>query len=1204
MRLKAIEIFGFKSFPERTVIEFDQGVTCIVGPNGCGKSNITDAIRWVLGERSAKLLRGATMEDVIFNGTDFRKPLNMAEVSLTIDNSDRGLPIDYQEVTITRRLYRTGESEYLINKTICRLRDIQDLILDTGMGSNSYSMMEQGRIDYILNADPEEKRALIEEAAGISKYKAKKEEAIRKLERTEENLLRLKDVIHEVARNIQYAERQARRAERYKEQFEKLKSLEITRAFCDLRQLHDERDKLGLQQRQLEEARDQTAEAAQEAESRYQALREDLRDISARYSQEELNRYDLRSRWTQTKQQIHFNQEKNLSLANQRGQIEQEIQTLSTQVEKGAHEIHRKKEEIQELEGEKERARAELENFEHQLNDVEKKLNETKRRLEETRNQVFQTASELAQVRNELHRRQAFLENTRLQIEKQEGQARRFETESTNWSEKRRAYASDIVALESQMAVMTQRRQELLQMIEQLKAALEEEKTATSQLESALREKQARYKALQEINLVQVRSNTLLGEGSGIDLEGITSLTDLLHVEAGYEHAVQAFLGAYLPTWILRDTDQCASLLERIRQSGVSPLTLLIQHPAGPLSQSPPSSPTEPLPEHPLISGPLSEKLSAPDPYRETLALLFHNTYVLERLDADSLAELLPLARTCVLVTRDGWCLGPGPRLFWAGPQSSSETNCFQRKAELERLESRLAFDYAVLDEARRRSCALARSLEKKQQQISSCETELTNLRIQRESLESFIKGVAERLAAHQKELQLLEYERHEMLSQCEGALREKQVFEERLAVLETEERNIYQLQEGLMRQLENLEGERHKLVSTTSQKRAFYESLSERYVLLQDTLSLMVQHDQRDRSRLETLEKELSRVNQEGCELRQSDEHLLQTQTELEEASRQSEIALDRIRQEKERKEEETSRVHSELEAILARKQEYHDQLHQLEMKTLDWGYREKAIYERLAQTYHLQLEEFNPADYPLVHDSMEALVAEIETLRQKVENLGTVNLLAIEEYDELKQRYDFLLGQQKDLEDSRQALLDAIRKINRTTKGLFEETLAKVQASFQQYYEILFRGGEARLTLLDEANPLESGIDIFVRPSGKRLQHLSLLSGGEKALTAIALLFALFKIKPSPFCVLDEVDAPLDEANIDRFLTVLRTFLESSQFIIVTHNRKTIAMGDSLYGVTMEEAGVSKIVSVRVTSDSTLEAPAEDSVKDEITA
>lgn len=1191
MRLKKVEIVGFKSFADRTLVYFDKGVTCVVGPNGCGKSNISDSIRWVLGERSAKMLRGSKMEDVIFAGTQFRKPVAFAEVSLTIDNQDRGLPIDYNEVTITRRLHRSGESEYLINKTSCRLKDVQDLILDTGIGSNSYSMIEQGRIDHILNADAEERRFLIEEAAGISKYKVKKEEAIRKLERTEQNLLRLKDIVAEVQRNIQYAERQARRAERYREQFEKLKDLEIRRAFFDLGQISAVRS-------ELEEARGRymadiegIVQAIAEIRNQQEGLAQGLSEIMEKYSAIEGQRYDLKGRFDQNDQQLRFNQEKRVEFASRKGQIHQERIQLDQQLMRSQAEIEVKNEEVVSIGNQKSDVQTAFETARLTLEQAENHLEASKTLFNDSKAASFEAASEAAKVRNDYHRLCAYLDSQVEQRKKQDAGATRYQQELEQWAARKIDCEKSLRELEERVSLLSEQKAAQEEQLKSLKAELESYSDKIESAERQLHEMQTRRAMLKEIDEAAGLSQETLLEGFSEEERSLMhQLRDLIKVESGYEAAVESVLGDFAKALVTENGNAAYKLLAEMSARKSAPAAFLVKSPES--VPAPEETAAVQDPQGPLYSLPISRFVSMNDAYRPLLNSFFNSTFVIENLTEENFLEAVRGSAQCRLVTKDGTVLGPAGRLFFRQGQISAEQNLFKRGSEIEDLTQQIAARENDLEQWQTAAARILSLGEELQEALKVTDHTVMESKLQRESFEQLRKGLQDRLGTFQRELDLIFSEQEEMRVREEEAVAQRTQLEIDMMRTEEKQRQIRSEQENIVRDMERMERTKAEAVRDYSDQKAKLDALRQREKFLEEACRLLSEQQGRDRARIENLEAETLRIQEREEILSQEDGRVRQEQDELAAKIQEADLQLAMVRQDRDRIQQEMQQIEQMLVESQDRKHQNEEALHEVEKRGMDLGYQEKNIHERLLQSYKIELQSLQPELYALSEEELSAVSEQVDELRRKIESIGTVNLLAIEEYDELKQRHDFLMGQQKDLEDARDSLMEAIRKINRTTKGLFETTFQEVQKAFGEYYQTLFRGGEAKLVLIDETNPLESGVDIHVRPPGKKLQHMSLLSGGEKAMTAMALLFSLFKIKPSPFCVLDEVDAPLDEANVDRFLAVLRTFLKSSQFIIVTHNRKTIAMGDSLYGVTMQEAGVSKIVSVKVSQDAKNEA------------
>ncbi|MEI7750817.1 MAG: chromosome segregation protein SMC [Candidatus Omnitrophota bacterium] len=1175
MRLKKLELLGFKSFAEKTEVAFDHGVTCIVGPNGCGKSNVSDAIRWVLGERSAKLLRGSTMEDVIFNGTEVRKPLAFAEVSLTIDNADRGMPIEYNEVTLTRRLYRTGESEYLLNKTQCRLKDIQDLILDTGIGSSSYSMIEQGRIDYILKADPEERRFLIEEAAGIAKYKVKKDESIRKLERTEENLKRLQDIVFEVQKNIQYAERQAKRAERYKLELERLKTLEIKRAFYDQRQI--EQKKIDLTQ-SFQFKKDELTALELKLQAQHQAIEDQetrVRGIGQRCHVKEGERYQALAQIETNEQKLQFIRDKRVELAQQRGQLLQEQDQLRQSIEAAAI----KKNELHELlktrESESSQVQTHLTEVTQKLQQQESLIQDAKNALETARREFFDAAQVTTQARNEFHRTKAIGENLDSQRRREESNSNRLAEQIVAWEEKLQLCLQSLESTNSGLQTTLSGHQGLRATTHAFEHELAELRKHAHETRLALREKETRLHTLTEM---EGTSSTVfqefLGDASQQVPGLVRGLQDVVKVQEGYEWAIDVALGQFARSLVAGDITTARVLVERLnaKQSLATGIFLKSQATLSPE-----------VAQHYASFGfrSLTEVVQIESGYEGILG----NVFIGETFPLDQLETLLAAPVPANLVSRDGLFLSSDRRLFFWNDQSRSQF-FFSRDAETSKIRHEIETLTAQVHEKEAKIGYLENELSTLRTQGAEAEEQKTSTLIEKESLESEKKNVEERLQGFKTEHELSFSEIRDLTQEAEQVRITLDQIQSSLSQKEQDESRFGEVQRQKEKDLEQATIAREEVLNAVRQCQTQAEQFQQGMRHLEESLRLVEQHTQKDQERQAFLEQGKERITTKEQELVQEEVVCVRLAEDHQQRLHEVDVDLELLRKDQREQEELLSSQRQTVDQMLHSQKVLQDEEHQISLQQMDLDYQLKNVGERLLQRYRLSLSDLNPQEYVFTDEELVSVEQTIAGLQTKVDSLGTVNLLAIEEYQELKTRYDFLLAQQKDLDDARNSLMEAIRKINQTTKQLFEDTFKQVQETFKQYYQILFRGGEARIFLIDEAHPLESGIDIVVRPPGKKLQNMSLLSGGEKALTAVALLFALFKIKPSPFCLLDEIDAPLDEANIDRFLAVLNTFIDQSQFIIITHNRKTIAMGNSLYGVTMEEPGISKIVSVKVRS------------------
>lgn len=1190
--LKKIELFGFKSFADKTEVIFNQGVTCIVGPNGCGKSNISDALRWVLGERSPKHLRSSQMTDVIFAGTELRKPLGMAEVNLIFDNHTRWLPIDYNEVVITRRVYNSGESEYLINKTKCRYRDIQALIVDTGLGMGSYSMMEQGRVDYILNATPEERRGLIEEAAGVAKFKVQKEEALRKLTLTEENLTRLRDIVQEVERNIKYAERQAKRAERYKTQLDTLKQMEITKAFLDIDEsktkqsrLDEEIARLRLEIQATEE--EQNAERAQQndLESRLtiseKALRERLEIRAERKGKLEydFNQIEQLKKQMAELKQICANAEKD------RQEAELRLAELKTQIEASEQDYRPE---------DKNSAVAESELLEKQnsLAQIKSDINRQRELVEQARDALFESADLQSKQRNELerlklelvreeerHKRLSVLQDRQLK-EREELRKKLQDIET----ERRELLVNDNGILENYNKKFSEQAT-----LEQELSAINEKMASLTVESSELATKIAVLRRLSKKGLLPwSTARAFLSESDGKISEALSAaeaLAEVIKPKQGHEHLYHLAVGKFMDALIVQDESAVHEIIDVLTKKRWGEATLLLAN--QPVSAAVLS---DGIAKHPLILGPAIDFVECSAKHRPLAELVLSGTYISVPWSSEHKAALRQLSQKSRLITTDGMILGPGSRVQVGIKPEENAADAWDSESYAS-AEKRLSECERESAELKDRKISATHQLGTIAEELRSTEPGLRTARVKLESSQHVSAQLAKDYEHLEEALKLNESDIQLSLAEQAKAQQHIGRLTNDVGASITEETNAKERLHYENERLEDLERQKEALASEVAELGAESKHLNDRI-----TLSSLSQTSLRSNfDLLSSLVAEKKKTIADAHEKQQGLGDLLSnTLSDLEQAKSEDEKYSAEIREfesqiesvKKERKEgaDEIEFLHRKIAGLK-------DAEHAKELERTDCLHRQDAVHQQIRQAYKIELAGLNRAEYDAPSaEELAQFNEKVTKLRENLETLGTVNLLAIEEYEELKTRFEFLSSQQKDLETSRESLLEAIRKINRTTRKLFQDTFHQIQANFEQYYRILFRGGHAELIMLDEENPLESGIDIHVRPPGKKLQHISLMSGGEKALTTIALMFSLFKAKPSPFCVLDEVDAPLDEANIDRFLDVLREFLTTTQFLIITHNRKTISTGDTLYGVTMEESGVSSIVSVRVAENGNL--------------
>ncbi|MCG3175879.1 MAG: Chromosome partition protein Smc [Candidatus Omnitrophica bacterium] len=1188
MHFKRLELIGFKSFADKTQIEFEQGVTAIVGPNGCGKSNVSDAIRWVLGEQSAKSLRGSHMEDVIFNGSADKEPLGLAEVSLTLSNEDRALAIDYDEVTITRRLYRSGDSEYLLNRNVVRLKDIHELLMGTGIGTDDYSVIEQGKMDRILNSKPEDRRSIFEEAAGITKFKSKKKEALRKLEQTEQNLLRVNDIIVEVKRQIGSIERQARKAEIYKAEFEKLKGLEIAVAGQDF-VTYDGRKR--ERDAQLEELRSRE-EAVQGSLEGIEALCQDVR-ASLGTIEESLRAADAEelaanAEVRRKQDRVLLNTERIGELVERREQLLRQCEASRQRIDEYVREAERLRAELESVLIEEREGEVLLRTVEGEFNAIAESIRQAQEAERVSREGLQGILRRRADHQGELARIDAETATLTRQVES----LRRTEAELLDSSR----HADE--ALHAAQEEVHQAEQQVRAHEDRKAAAASSALAATDrirEIEHALHELSIEESSLRSradfITDLKNRHEGFLGGVKAIlasresdpgALPGLIGpLMDLVSTDRGYELAAEAAFEDHLQTVVFETEEQVLAAVDYLRQHGRGRAVLCsVQGEDAATAAAPGPEGLERLvdrvrPEA-RVSGLVSRLLGsvylAPDP-RDAARLARQNT-------------------GCVFVTREGERF-EGRTVRGGSLSQAAELTPIGREqrlrdveVEIGRVQGELTVRRADLEAARAEHARLEEELRELAESIFNAQVRAGHARQRAEQTGAERGRVSAEFDRVSSELAGLA-ERETVLSGQQRAIHAQ------AAQLDAEESRLND--DILLRQAETQRQAllKEELLVKLAETRSRQEHRTARREKIQKDTGWVEQSAEGERGQLGLYEREAADCvgRREALESENA-----QAQLEIEELALRRDELLRRIETIRREREETASRLaEAEREKMNALEElnAARAKAHAVELESAGLKHEMDRLQERIYNAYNVDLavqleiartgaEAAEAFRLPESLD-LESAKVDIQTLRDKLAKMGPVNLVAIEEFEELKQRYDFLTQQHADLTQAKDDLHKAIIKINRTTRELFAETFQKVQQYFSEYFRLLFRGGQAELVLLDENDILESGIEIVARPPGKKLQTITLLSGGEKALTAVALLFSLFKVRPSPFCILDEIDAPLDETNVERFCSVLKDFVEGSQFILITHNKRTMNLADAMYGITMAQTGVSRVVSVK---------------------
>ena len=1183
MRLKRLEMFGFKSFAQRTVVEMNPGVTAVVGPNGCGKSNIVDALRWAMGEQSARHLRGHQMEDVVFNGSDSLPATGMAEVSITFDNEDGRGPAEYasfSEIMVTRRLFRSGESEYAINKVNCRLKDVVELFLGTGVGSKAYSIVEQGKVDELVNSKPEERRALIEEAAGTSKYKSRKIVAEKKLERTQQNLLRLNDIVREIERQIRAMELQAKKAERYRALKSELKEKDLACAFLQREACTQE---IAGQENQLAGVENRLAEHVasmhgQEAEN--ESVRLSLLEADREIGLQQEGVYQGRAAIQSDEQKCEFFKKDLAQLAQSEGearsslaQLEEKTQTLADEIA----ELHNAKESFVQLSLFEESF---LREKESELSTLQTRVRSLQSELDEEKAALIDVANQIANLRNEALAKERRHGEISGELARSRDELAQAAAMLAACEETQSASAQALTACAQDVRERTIEAAQATAMLQSLARSREDQENRISLLKEQIQESRSRLLSFEELQKNYegyqegVRAIMLKKQQEAAP-NGIYGLVaEVIEAPESYEKALTAVLGDRLQYVIVKSHQEGLKAIEYLKDQASGRGSFI------PLEQSRKPEKNLPLGEAEVVA-PLMEMISIKDGYRDIAEYLLSDVMVVQNLQA-GLALWNRNGYHSTLVTPEGEVIDPIGTVT-GGSGAPLETSFLAQRRRIRELSTILSEREAQLVGEDRESEKLKQELEQAETQKAVLGAEIHRLELERVRLEH------EHRAANQEQ---------ERLSQAVRALTQEQsdltttvrlledeiqhcrtLTESRVEEKIARERELAQKQTALAELSQSLETAETAVTQSRIRNAALGEKRDNTHVNLANRLKLQQDIAQEIASRQGQIADFQRRRLETEQALAQTLESLQQNRAELQGLEERLQADRQKYREISMRLAE-ISETIKELRPLVDACQEDKGRIQlalaeqRIELQHLATNLREK--YDVQLETLLLESAENPP--------SQADLTAEIEELRGRLERMGEVNLAAIGEYEELTERFRFMSQQKEDLERSIADLQQTIVKLNRVCRLRFKESFDSINEKFEAIFPRLFRGGKAKLVLTDENDFLETGVDIIVQPPGKKLQFITLLSGGEKALTAVSLLFAIFLTKPSPFCFLDEVDAPLDDANLDRFTDMIKEMSEHSQFVLVTHNKKSMQAAEVLYGITMAEPGVSKVVSVRM--------------------
>jgi len=1257
MYLKSLLIHGFKSFADKTQLEFHKGVTGIVGPNGCGKSNVVDAIRWVLGETSAKALRGDEMADVIFSGTDKRKPVGMAEVVLTMADCEESLGVDYNEVAIGRRVFRDGRSEYRINGTVCRLKDIHDLFAGTGVGRAAYSIMAQGQIDMLLSSKPEDRRSVFEEAAGITKFKSQKREALRKLDYTEANLLRVADIVAEVKRQMGSLQRQAAKARRYQSLLEDSRILDTHLAYKHYTDFAAEKSESENHIRALSTQLDEIQTHLRSAEEEASVTRETYHGIESAINQLRQQAQELRSQAQSAESRIGFNKERSEELEGRIRQNEEQIESSQQLLESQRKEMLHADEQVLAI-------RANLETRQLAVNEhlsQHQSIIPDRSRLDHER----RTAREAIRLfEGQIASAEARIQSLSSQISTDRQRIESLEHDRSQAAQARESSQTEFDALQQQIEDLEATRNELDERLKTCAHQITERRrqrdaldAELNELERSITQRRSRLEVLEQLlqkgeGLAKGTQQVLRGldnpEVYGTGVRGL--LASAIEVEERFIPAIEAALADHLQAVLLTESELAAQIIEVLTGKKLGKASLIARD-LGALRIAP-----EP---QLLPAGGVAwalDKVRAKPEAQGAIDRLLGNVLVAEDLHTAlrikrQLPDLTIATLRGDLITADG--------VIHGGATTEESVSTLRREAEVRNLRTELEGLEAQKDEKEDALATLRSQLEDAQHEEQSIREQSQRTREAFSQIQGKVSVVQRALQQATTKLESIEWDAQQVQQRISAA--ETQINEHRAAAQQAQE----QLETGRIREGE-LELEMEAFLRRELESSERLNELRTALALEQSALQSLERQKAPMATRLHELDAAILRLDNEINTWRSRNQSSLAENARLEEqvaAQRAGvesiEAALNEKMQERAEAFEKVSALETQLITLRQQASGLSDSRNRAEVKLTRVDLRLENLTTQVYDRYNFQIDAFEPdyhvllltiteqkkarsrggkqaTDSPDSSDQAEQTDPSNETdqieqpfspeptltdedltelpvlpgeegqpdwdfvtevvaeLRQKLESIGPVNLDAIQEFEELEQRHNFLDTQHNDLVRSKEELLQVIAKINETTKTMFSETFAQVRENFQTNFKELFGAqGKADLQLIDENDPLESGIEIIAKPPGKKLTTITLLSGGERSMTAVALLFSIYMVKPSPFCVLDELDAPLDETNISRFLTMLDKFIENSQFIIVTHNKRTMNRADVIYGVTMQEFGVSKPVGVRMTQEQDTSEP-----------
>ena len=1181
MYLKRLELQGFKSFADKTVLEFKNGITSVIGPNGSGKSNISDSIRWVLGEQSMKSLRGAKSEDIIFAGTQARKSLGFAEVSMVIDNTDGKLPIEYSEVTVTRKLYRSGETGYFINKVPCRLKDVLELFMDTGIGKDGYSIIGQGKIDEILSNKSEDRRKIFEEAAGIVKYRTRKAESEKKLEQTKLNLLRINDILTEIEGNIEPLKVQSEKARRYLDLREELKNIEVGLFLHNIQEYKEKLSKLVEDIKIVEEQNKDENEKMSGLQSAKERLNEEINEITSKIEEMQNLGFESTNKIEKINSEIGISKERIQNNEANRERLEKEIEEVLQRIKELEEEQKQKANKKESLFANREKFQKELEEKQKELEELTKTLSSKELEIEEKKEKIEKNTDSKYEIVSEISALDTNFENIekREKLVKNEIQSLTLEIDSARSDKQEKS--SSFYEIEHKKNELGKTLEEKSSKKEESMAKIKEFDDVINNLNYEARMKDSRLKFLIETEkekegytrsvkslLLDCEKNPNLSKG----MNGV--LANLISVDKKYQTAIEMSLGAALQN-IVTDTEQDAKkLVEHLRQNKLGRASFLpVSSVKGKKLDRIIKNSTE------GVIGIASDLVKCKKKYEQIVLNLLGRTLIVENMDtAIQIAKLNSYSFRIVTLEGD---IVSNTGAITGGSVQSKTVNILGRSGEIEELQEKMKEINKRIEKATKEKKEYTETVTDVIEEVTRLEKELQDIEIVYAAENQKILSAEEAIKKLEERREKLKKEQEDLANQKEENRNEKQQKEEQIKVLTDEIEGLNKIVEEFavnnkdnQKYIDDLNFDITNLKISVSSFDESGSSIDEIIERISQDIKLNNQSIKNKKKNIEEAKKENEDLKGKIVEL---ENQIASIKSEVENSSN----LVENLKQNRTNKTEELKQSEKQINEKFNTIEELKGELVKLDVKKTKLEQDIEQVVNSLWVEYELTPNNAEGFSKP---QNIQKAARDVNILRTQIKELGSINVDSIEEYKKTKERYDFMCEQRLDLENTGAKLRKIITEMTQTMKEQFIEKFKLINKNFNEVFVELFGGGKAELRLEDEENVLECGIDIQVQPTGKKLQNMMLLSGGEKAFTAIALLFAILKINPAPFCVLDEIEAALDDVNVYRFAEYLKKFSKDTQFLVITHRKGTMEAANTVYGVTMEENGVSKLLSMKL--------------------